>query len=72
MKVGKATEVRRGTKVENGGGATNKPPKAGQVMDSAADLMGKKAVFKTKLPHLAGGGADQIELQLKGNTAVTW
>jgi hypothetical protein len=24
--------------------------------------------FKTELAHLAGGGADQSELQLKGNT----
>jgi hypothetical protein len=24
------------------------------------------------LPHLAGGGADKTELQLKGNEAATW
>jgi hypothetical protein len=26
------------------------------------------AVFETELQHLAGEGADQTELQLKGNT----
>jgi hypothetical protein len=30
------------------------------------------AVFKTELPHIAGGVADQTELQLKGNAAAAW
>jgi hypothetical protein len=34
--------------------------------------MGQKAVFKIELPYLAGGGADQTQLQLKGNTAAAW
>jgi hypothetical protein len=41
-------------------------------MDPVADLMEHRAAFKTELPHLAGGEADQTELQLKGNTAATW
>jgi hypothetical protein len=48
---------------------TSHPPKVGQVVvDPIADLVGQKA----ELPHLAGGGADQTELQLKCNVAVTW
>jgi hypothetical protein len=48
------------------------PPKAGQVVDPRADLLGHKAVFKTKLPYLAGGGVNKTELQLKDNTAASW
>jgi hypothetical protein len=55
-----------------GDGATSQPPKAGQVVDPSADLMGQRAVFKTELPHLPGGGAEQTELQLKGNAAAAW
>jgi hypothetical protein len=46
--------------------------KAGQVVDSRDDLVGQRAVFKTELPHLVVGRADQIELQLKGNAAAAW
>jgi hypothetical protein len=38
----------------------------GQMVDPRADLLGQRAAFQTELPHLAGGGADQTELQLKG------
>jgi hypothetical protein len=41
-----------------------------QVVDHRTDLLGQKAVFKTELPHLDGEGADQTELQLKGNAAA--
>jgi hypothetical protein len=34
--------------------------------------MEQNAAFKTELCHLAGGVADQTELQLKGNAASTW
>jgi hypothetical protein len=47
-------------------------PKAGKVVDPRADLLGKREVFKTKLCHLAGEGANQIELQLKDNTTTGW
>jgi hypothetical protein len=47
-------------------------PKAGQVVDLRADLLGQSAAFKTKLPHLAWGGTDQKELWLKDNKAVHW
>jgi hypothetical protein len=36
-------------------------------VDPRADLLGQRAAFKTKLPHLAGGGAYQTKLQLKDN-----
>jgi hypothetical protein len=42
--------------------AISQPSKAEQVVDPRADLVGQRAVFKTELPHLAGGGADQTEL----------
>jgi hypothetical protein len=51
---------------------TSQPPKAGQVVNLRAGLMGQRAVFKIELPHLAGGRADQTKLQLKGNAAATW
>jgi hypothetical protein len=38
------------------------PPKTGQVVDHRTDLLNQEAAFKTKLPHLTGGGADQIAL----------
>jgi hypothetical protein len=41
-------------------------------VDPRADLLGHRAVFKTKLTHLVGGGADKTELQLKNNTAAIW
>jgi hypothetical protein len=47
-------------------------PKVGQLVDPKADLVGQRSAFKTELPHLAGGGANQTELQLKGNTAAAW
>jgi hypothetical protein len=60
------------TKAESGSMVTSQTPKAGQVVDPRADLVGQRATFKTELPHLAGGGADKTELQLKGNEAATW
>jgi hypothetical protein len=41
-----------------------------QVVDPRADIVGKRTEFKTELP-LAVGGAEQTELQLKGNAALT-
>jgi hypothetical protein len=41
-------------------------------VDSGAGLMGQRTVFKTELPHLARGGADQTELQLKDNAVAAW
>jgi hypothetical protein len=38
---------------------TSQPSKVGQVVDPRADLMGQRTVFKTELPHFAGGEADQ-------------
>jgi hypothetical protein len=55
-----------------GVGATGQSPKAGQVVDPGSDLLEQKTVFKTELPHLARGGANQTELQLKDNTAAAW
>jgi hypothetical protein len=66
MNAGKAT------KAESRGGVTGQPPKTVEVVDPRADLVGKRAVFKTEFPHLAGGGADQTESQVKGNAAATW
>jgi hypothetical protein len=34
-------------------------PKAGQVVDHRADLLNQRTAFKTELPHLTGGEADQ-------------
>jgi hypothetical protein len=48
------------------------PPKAGKAVDPRTGLLGHRAVSKTKLPHLAGGGSDKTELQLKDNTAGSW
>jgi hypothetical protein len=51
----------RGTKSESGGWdnrSTGQPPTAGQVVNPGADLVGHR------VPHLAGGGAEQTELQL--------
>jgi hypothetical protein len=48
------------------------PPLAGQVVNPKADLLAHRTVFKTKLPHFAGGGTDKIELQMKDNTAASW
>jgi hypothetical protein len=51
----------------------NKPTTRSRVVvDHCASLMGLRAVLKTSLPHLTGGGADQPELQLWGNTAAAW
>jgi hypothetical protein len=47
-------------------------PKVGKVVDPRADLLGQKAAYKTELTHLAGGGANETELKLKGNPAVAW
>jgi hypothetical protein len=49
---------------------TSQSLKAGQVADPRADLMGQETSFRIELPHLAGGVADEIDLQLKGNTAA--
>jgi hypothetical protein len=38
---------------------TDQPPKAGQLVDPGADLVGQRAAFSTELPHLAREGADQ-------------
>jgi hypothetical protein len=35
-------------------------------------FVGLRAVFKTELYHLAGGGADEPELQLYGNATAAW
>jgi hypothetical protein len=48
------------------------PSKAGQEVDIRADLLVQRAALKSKLPHLAGGGADQTELQQKDNTVDEW
>jgi hypothetical protein len=45
-------------------GATSQPPKARQVVDPTAGLVEQRAVLKAELPHLAGGGAYQTDLQL--------
>jgi hypothetical protein len=37
---------------------------------SWSQSLGRKAPFKTQLPHLAGGGPDQTGLQVRGNTAA--
>jgi hypothetical protein len=66
---GAAGTQQRSGKHNAGGGATGQPPKAGQEVDPRS--LGQRAAFKTELPHLAGGGGDQTELQLKGNTAAT-
>jgi hypothetical protein len=51
----------------------NKPTTRSRVVvDHCASLMGLRVVLKTSLPHLTGGGADQPELQLWGNTAAAW
>jgi hypothetical protein len=67
-------EVRKGTKAENRVGAAGHPPKVRQVVDLGADFLVPvpRAAFKTELPDLTGGGADQTELQLKGNAASSW
>jgi hypothetical protein len=58
--------------LKSGGAATSQPLKVGQVVDPEADFVGQRVEFKTELVHLAGGGADQTELPLKGNTVATW
>jgi hypothetical protein len=45
---------------------------AGQVTDPGADLVGQMAVFQTELSHLTREGANQTQLQVKGNAAATW
>jgi hypothetical protein len=60
------------TKAESGGWATSQPAKVEQVVDPRDGLMGQRAALKTEFPHLAGGGADQTELQLKGSAAANW
>jgi hypothetical protein len=35
------------------------PPKAGQIVDHRNDHLNQRAAFKTELPHLTRGGADQ-------------
>jgi hypothetical protein len=54
------------------GWVTGQPLKVGQVVYPRADHVGQRAAFKTELSHLAGGGTDQTELQLRGSTAVVW
>jgi hypothetical protein len=34
---------------------------AGQVVDHRADLLSQRTAFWTKVPHLAGGGAEQTD-----------
>jgi hypothetical protein len=46
--------------------------RAGQVLDPGAALLGQRAVLKTELPHLTGGGANQTELYLEGKASATW
>jgi hypothetical protein len=44
-----------------GEGGGNKPlPEAQQVVDHPAHFLSQRAAFKSELPYLAGGGADQI------------
>jgi hypothetical protein len=66
MNTGKAA------KAESGGSVRGHLPKAGQVVDPRTDVLGQRAAFKMELPHFAGEGADQTELQLKENTAASW
>jgi hypothetical protein len=54
------------------GGVTSQLPKAGQLVDSRANLMGHRAGLKTELPHHAREGADQTRLQLEVNASATW
>jgi hypothetical protein len=42
------------------------------VVDPEANLVGQKVVLKIKLPHHAERGADQTEIQLKGNAVAAW
>jgi hypothetical protein len=46
-------------------------PKQGRG-GSQSQSLGQRAAFKTELPFLAMGGADQRELQRKGITAAAW
>jgi hypothetical protein len=63
--------VDKATKAEGRDGVTSQPPKVGRGVDPRAGLVGQMAVYKTELPHIAEGGADQTELQIKGNAAAT-
>jgi hypothetical protein len=69
-----STEQRSGEaqRLRAGAGTASQHPKAGQVVNPGAGLMGHREVFKTELPHLARGGADQTELQLKDNAVAAW
>jgi hypothetical protein len=49
--------------------ATNSQSRAGGRSQNWS--LEQRAAFKTELPHLAKGGAEQTELQLKNNTVVT-
>jgi hypothetical protein len=63
----------------SGGRATRQLPKVGQVVNPRAGLLGQRAVFKTELPHLVGGGDNQTVAalgkhsccMLKTTTALT-
>jgi hypothetical protein len=57
---------------ESKSGMTRQPSKVQQVVDPRADLTVQRALCKTELTHLAGGGTDETELQLKGNTVAAW
>jgi hypothetical protein len=45
-------------KGESRDGVTSQPPKAWQVVNSGAGLLGQRAVLKTELPYFAGEGPD--------------
>jgi hypothetical protein len=57
-------------KAEMGVGQQANIPK--HVGGSWSPSLGHRASFKIELPCLAGGGAAQTELQLKGSTSATW
>jgi hypothetical protein len=50
---------------------TRQLPKLEQVVHPVADLMGQGLCSKLNCPHLAGGGTNQAELQVKGNAVAT-
>jgi hypothetical protein len=54
----------KATKAESRGGMTSKPPKAEPQWITEIVSWGLRIVLKTELPHLAGRGDDNTELQL--------
>jgi hypothetical protein len=64
-------EIGGDIKTESRSWGKSQSPKAGQVVDPGADLWDRGKHSKLN-SNLIGGGADQTELLLKGNTAATW